>query len=41
MDYQLRAPWPGDLARFAAREMNLPAGEAQALIDAFIAEKLP
>lgn len=41
MDYLLRAPWPGDLARFAAREMNLPAGEAQALIDAFIAEKLP
>jgi 23S rRNA pseudouridine1911/1915/1917 synthase len=41
MDYLLRAPWPADLARFAAREMNLPAGEAQALIDAFIAEKLP
>lgn len=41
MDYLLRAPWPEDLARFAAREMNLPADEAQALIDAFIAEKLP
>lgn len=41
MDYLLRAPWPADLARFAAREMNLPAAEAQALIDAFVAEKLP
>ena len=41
MDYLLRAPWPADLARFAAREMALPPGEAQALIDAFIAEKLP
>jgi 23S rRNA pseudouridine1911/1915/1917 synthase len=41
MDYLLRAPWPADLARFAAREMNLPAAEAQAAIDAFIAEKLP
>lgn len=41
MDYLLRAPWPADLARFAAREMNLPAEEAQRLIDAFIAEKLP
>ena len=41
MDHLLRAPWPEDLARFAAREMNLPADEAQALIDAFIAEKLP
>lgn len=41
MDYLLRAPWPADLARFAAREMNLPAAEAQTLIDAFIAEKLP
>ncbi len=41
MDYLLRAPWPVDLARFAAREMGLPADEAQGLIDAFIAEKLP
>lgn len=41
LDYLLRAPWPADLARFAEREMNLPAAEAQALIDAFIAEKLP
>lgn len=40
MDYLLRAPWPADLARFAAREMALPAGEAQGLIDLFIAEKL-
>ncbi len=41
MDYLLRAPWPEDLARFAARSMNLPADEAQKLIDAFVAEKLP
>jgi 23S rRNA pseudouridine1911/1915/1917 synthase len=41
MDYLLRAPWPADLARFAAREMGLPADEAQALIDRFVAEKLP
>jgi len=41
MDYLLRAPWPADLARFASREMALPPEEAQALIDAFIAEKLP
>jgi 23S rRNA pseudouridine1911/1915/1917 synthase len=41
MDYLLRAPWPADLARFAAREMDLPAEEAQALIDRFVAEKLP
>ncbi len=41
MDYLLRAPWPGDLARFAERRMALPAAAAQALIDAFVAEKLP
>lgn len=41
MDYLLRAPWPADLARFAAREMNLPAGEAQTLIDGFVAKTLP
>lgn len=41
MDYLLRAPWPVDLARFSAREMALPAEEAQALIDRFVAEKLP
>lgn len=41
MDYLLRAPWPADLARFAAREMNLPADEAQALIDAFVERKMP
>ncbi len=36
MDYLLRAPWPKDLARFAAREMALPTEEAQALIDGFV-----
>lgn len=41
MDHLLRAPWPADLARFAGREMHLPPGEAQRLIDAFIAERLP
>lgn len=41
MNYLLRAPWPEDLARFAERRMNLPRAKAQALIDAFIAEKLP
>lgn len=41
LDYLLRAPWPADLARYAAREMNLPADEAQARIDAFVAAKLP
>ena len=39
MDYLLRAPWPPDLARFAARRMQLPAAEARRLIDAFVAEK--
>jgi 23S rRNA pseudouridine1911/1915/1917 synthase len=41
MDYLLRAPWPADLARFAAREMALPPTEAQALIDAFVAGLMP
>jgi 23S rRNA pseudouridine1911/1915/1917 synthase len=41
MDYLLRAPWPKDLARFAESRMALPAEEAQRLIDAFVAEKLP
>jgi 23S rRNA pseudouridine1911/1915/1917 synthase len=41
MNYLLRAPWPADLARFAAREMNLPAEEAQRLIDEFVARVLP
>jgi 23S rRNA pseudouridine1911/1915/1917 synthase len=41
MDYLLRAPWPADLARFAEREMDVSAVEAQTLIDAFIAAKLP
>jgi len=39
LDYLLQAPWPEDLARFAANRMNLPAGEVQPLIDAFVAEK--
>lgn len=41
LDYLLRAPWPKDLARFAERRMDLSTAEAQARIDAFIAEKLP
>jgi 23S rRNA pseudouridine1911/1915/1917 synthase len=41
LDYLLRAPWPADLARFAEKRMQLPAAEAQRLIDAFVAEKLP
>ena len=41
MDYVLRAPWPADLARFAVRRMDLPAPDAQALIDAFVARVLP
>lgn len=40
MDYLLRAPWPKDMARFAERAMNLPASEAQRLIDVFVSEKL-
>jgi 23S rRNA pseudouridine1911/1915/1917 synthase len=41
MDYLLTAPWPKDLARFAERQMQLPAAEAQGLIDEFVKEKLP
>ena len=41
MDYLLRAPWPADLARFAARDMNLPPHEAQRLIDEFVDRILP
>lgn len=41
LDYLLQAPWPQDLARFAERRMQLPAEEAQQLIDAFVKEKLP
>jgi 23S rRNA pseudouridine1911/1915/1917 synthase len=41
MNYLVRAPWPADLARFAAREMNLPADEAQRLIDEFVGQVLP
>jgi len=36
MDYLLRAPWPADLARYAEREMQLSAVEAQGLIDGFV-----
>lgn len=41
LDYLLRAPWPADMARFAQRKMGLSADEAQRLIDAFVAKKLP
>jgi len=41
LDYLLRAPWPEDLARFAARQMQLPADEAQGLIDGFVAKQMP
>jgi 23S rRNA pseudouridine1911/1915/1917 synthase len=41
LDYLLRAPWPKDLAKFGERRMQLPAAEAQALIDAFVAGKMP
>jgi 23S rRNA pseudouridine1911/1915/1917 synthase len=40
LDYLLRAPWPKDMARFAERAMQLPAEEAQWLIDGFVAGKL-
>lgn len=40
LDYLLRAPWPKDLARFAERRMQLPAAEAQRLIDDFVAGKM-
>ena len=40
MDYLLRAPWPIDLARFAERRMQLPAAEAQRLIDGFVAANI-
>ena len=41
MDYLLRAPWPPDMARFAAKNMALSAEVAQRLIDGFVADKLP
>ncbi len=41
LEYLLRAPWPADMARFAEKRMQLPAAEAQELIDRFVAEKLP
>lgn len=37
MDHRFAAPWPADLARFAARQMQLPPGEAQGMIDHFVA----
>jgi 23S rRNA pseudouridine1911/1915/1917 synthase len=40
LDYLLRAPWPADMARFAEKRMNLPADEAQRLIDGFVGEKM-
>lgn len=40
LDYLLQAPWPKDMARFAERQMQLPAAEAQRLVDAFVAAKL-
>lgn len=40
LDYLLQAPWPKDLARFAERRMQLPAAEAQQVIDAFVKAKL-
>ncbi|MFI5337817.1 MAG: RluA family pseudouridine synthase [Opitutales bacterium] len=41
LDYLFTAPWPADLASHAARHLELPAAEAQALIDAFVALMLP
>lgn len=40
MDYLLQAPWPTDLARFAGCRMQLPAAEAQRLIDGFVAANI-
>jgi 23S rRNA pseudouridine1911/1915/1917 synthase len=41
MDYLLQAPWPKDMARFAERNMSLSAADAQRLVDAFVADRLP
>jgi 23S rRNA pseudouridine1911/1915/1917 synthase len=41
LDHVFRAPWPEELARFTEARMGLSAAEAQKLIDAFVAEKLP
>jgi 23S rRNA pseudouridine1911/1915/1917 synthase len=41
LDYLLRAPWPMDLARFAERRMQLPAAEAQGLVDGFVDSIFP
>ncbi len=40
LDYVLRAPWPADMARFAEKRMDLPASQAQELIDAFVTAEL-
>jgi 23S rRNA pseudouridine1911/1915/1917 synthase len=36
-DHVFTAPWPDDLARFAARAMGLATEDAQARVDAFVA----
>ncbi len=41
LDYLLQAPWPPDMARFAERNLQLSAVEAQRLVEAFVAAKLP
>ncbi len=40
LDYLLQAPWPADMARFAERQMQLSAPEAQQLINDFVTAKL-
>lgn len=40
IDHVLTAPWPADLAWFAERAMKLTAADAQAVIDAFVAQVL-
>lgn len=37
LEHVFTAAWPADLARFAEERMALPAADAQALIDAFVA----
>lgn len=41
LDYLLRAPWPADMARFAARRMGLEPAAAAELVEAFVARALP
>ena len=41
LDHVFTAPWPQDLAWFTKKFMTLPAGEAQRVIDAFVAARLP